>query len=266
MEETYPKEITLFYFNPDKRVYVGSVVLRNVPEALASVAGALGKEGINVVASELARVEGARTNNWGFFAEAEGPIDVEKTKALIEGTGNALKVGLAEGADGVVVDRDHYPLRYSSGHQAMSLRRENLVDMFDRVRGIFGSGANLIIYEMGVASGRSDGRALVDSIGPDLTAAHLLDLAYLYAAEGWGLPEVVDISLEPFLATVRFKDCFECVYSKSPAPRSQYLRGHLVGLAAAIFGKEITCAETKCAAMGEPYCEFALEEHASRKV
>lgn len=260
LDETYPKEVMGYHFNPYRRVYVGSVVLRNLPGALASVAAVLGKEGVNLVASESADVEGTKTSSWGFFAETHDPYDMNKLRALIEGTGMALKIELAEGKDGIVVDKRHYPLRFNSGQQALAFRREDVVDMFSRIRKIFGSGANLVIYEMGVASGESDAKALLESMGHNLVKDNLLDLVYMYAAEGWALPEVVDFSLEPLRATIRFRDSFECVHMKSPVPNSLYLRGHLVGLTAVIFGKKTKVVETKCAAKGDPYCEFVGEE------
>lgn len=260
MDETSPKEIMGYHFNPDKRVYVGSVVLRNVPGALASVATALGKKGINLIASESANIEGTGTSTWGFFAEAQDSIDIQKIRAIIESSGYALKIELVEGTNGIVVDKYHYPLNFNSGEQAMTFRREDVVDMFSKIRKIFGSGANLVIYEMGVASGESDAKALHEAVGRDLVKDNLLDLVYMYAAEGWGLPEVIDFSLEPLRATIRFRDSFECGYAKSPVPNSLYLRGHLVGLTKVIFGKKTKVVETKCAAMGDPYCEFVGEE------
>ena len=260
LDDVYPKDIMGYYFNPKKRAYAGSVILRNIPGALAGVATALAKEGVNLVASESANVEGTGTSSWGFFAEAQGSVDMEKIGALIRATGYATKIDIVEGPDGVVVDKRHYPPRFSSGQQAMTLRREDMVDMFTRLRKLFGSGANVIIYEMGLAAGESDAKALAESISMEKVVARLLDLVYLYSAQGWGWPEVVDLAVEPFRATVRFTDCFECVHIKSAAPNSHYLRGHLVGLTFSIFRKKIKCVETRCASAGDSYCEFVLEE------
>ena len=257
---TEPKETMLFLFNPGKLVYAGSIVFKDAPGSLATAAAALAKAGINIVASEQARMEGAKTASWGFFAESDLPIDVDKTIALVRATGAVVSVRLSEGADGIVVDQGHYPLKYSSGHQAMAFRRENVVDMFERMKKVFGTGANVILYELGVASGESDARALEASVGKDLTMALLVDLGFLYAAEGWGLPDVQELSLDPFKATTRFHDCFECAHQKSSSPNSQYLRGHLVGLAGTLLGKKFTCEETKCLFMGDEYCEFVMKE------
>lgn len=262
MDENYPKETMGYYFNPKKKLYVGSVVLKDVPGALASVAAAVGKEGVNLVATEQASMDGGKTSAWGFFAETGDSYDVNKLRALLARTNNVLKVEVAEGSSGVVVDKKHYPFRFSSGQQAMSFRREVVVDMFSRIRKIFGSGANLVIYEMGVAAGESDGRELVAYMGQSLVESNLPDLVYLYAAQGWGLPELVEISLQPFRATIRFKDSFECAYTKSAVPNSHYLRGHLAGINSAILGKKVKSVETKCVAKGDPYCEFAGEETA----
>ncbi len=60
MDEVYPKDIMGYSFSSDKKVYVGSVVLKNMPGALGGVATALRKEGVNLVASESSNIEGQR--------------------------------------------------------------------------------------------------------------------------------------------------------------------------------------------------------------
>ncbi len=76
-----------YHFNPKKKVYVGSVVLKDVPGALAGVATALGDQGINLISSESANIKGTKTSTWGFFAEADSSVDVEKVKRTVEGSG-----------------------------------------------------------------------------------------------------------------------------------------------------------------------------------
>jgi predicted hydrocarbon binding protein len=256
-----PKEILGYHFNPSKPVYVGSVVLKNVPGALAGVAVALGREKVNLIETESANIAGTETSAWGFFAEAEDPkVDLRRVRSLIEGAPNVLKVELVEGADGVVVDKFHYPLIFNAGEKAMILRRRDLVDMFSRIKKLFGTGASVIIYEMGLAAGESDARQLKSVLGEDRLIRNILDMVFLYSAQGWGVPEVVDLTLDPLQATIRIHDNFECLHGRSSTPTSHYLRGHIVGLGAGIFGKEVTCEEQKCAAKGDPYCEFVATQ------
>jgi predicted hydrocarbon binding protein len=250
-----------YHFNPDRRVYVGSVTLKNVPGALAGVAAALGKEKVNLIETESANIAGTDTSVWGFFAEAEdSKMDPRRIMGIIEGSPNVVKVEVTEGTDGVVVDKYHYPLIFNAGEKAMILRRRDLVDMFARIKNLFGSGANVIIYEMGLAAGESDAEQMTKVLGEDRLVRNLLDMVFLYSAQGWGVPEVVDLKLDPLEATIRIWDNFECSNTKSSAPNSHYLRGHIVGLGAGIFGKKVMCEEQKCMAKGDPYCEFVTAQ------
>lgn len=97
-------------------------------------------------------------------------------------------------------------------------------------------------------------------LGEDRAATSLADLVFLYAAQGWGWPELVDLSLDPLKATIRIYDNFECSYTKSATPNSNYLRGHLVGLGSGISGKKVNCVEKKCIAKGDAYCELIASE------
>ncbi|MBI3840372.1 MAG: hypothetical protein HY297_00190 [Thaumarchaeota archaeon] len=256
-----PKEFMRYHFSPKNRVFVGSLTLKNVPGALAGVAGILAKEKVNLVASESANVRDTDTSAWGFFAEVgDKAIDANKLRGLIGGAPSVVGVELTEGIDGVVVDKYHFPLYFSSGEKAMVISRRNLVEMFSRIRKIFGSGADLIIYEMGTATGENDAKELQALMGDDVVARNITELVFLYAAQGWGMPELVDLSLEPLKATLRIHDNFECAYTKSGSVNSQYIRGHLVGLGKGVFGKMVTCEEVKCLAAGDPYCEFMAAE------
>jgi predicted hydrocarbon binding protein len=259
--ELPPKEIMGYHFSPNKPVYVGSVVLRNVPGALAGVAVALGRERVNLIQTASANIEGTETSVWGFFAEAEdSKVDMPRIKSLIEGAPNVVKAELVEGTDGVVIDKFHYPLIFNVGEKAMILRRRDLVDMFTRIKKLFGTGANVIIYEMGVAAGESDAKQLKSVLGEDRLIRNILEMVFLYSAQGWGVPEVVDLKLDPLEATIRIHDNFECSYHRSASPNSHYVRGHIVGLGAEIFGKRVACEEQKCTAKGDPYCEFVATQ------
>lgn len=250
-----------YHFNPRKKTCVGSVTLNNVPGALAQVANTLASRKVNLVSSESANSKGSDTSVWGFFAEIEDPsVEVSQLKSLVAGLPNVVGVEISEGIDGIVVDKYHYPLYFNSGEKAMVISRRNLVDMFSRVKKIFGSGAEVIIYEMGAATGEDDAKELARGLGKDILARNMTEMVFLYAAQGWGMPELVDLTLEPLTTILRIHDNFECAYVRSGAPNSQYIRGHLVGLAGGVLGKKVMIRETKCMAMGDKYCEFHGEE------
>jgi len=48
----------------------------------------------------------------------------------------------------------------------------------------------------------------------------------------------------------------ECMGVKSSEPNSQTFRGILSGFISSLWGREVNAVETKCIAVGDPYCEF----------
>jgi predicted hydrocarbon binding protein len=59
---------------------------------------------------------------------------------------------------------------------------------------------------------------------------------------------------------VRMGNNIECEGQRTDKPNSQWIRGHLVGGASEALGVKMDCRETRCMAMGDPYCEFELHK------
>jgi predicted hydrocarbon binding protein len=51
---------------------------------------------------------------------------------------------------------------------------------------------------------------------------------------------------------------FECEGQQSDKPNSQFIRGHIAGLFSNMLNEDLDCRETKCMALGDPYCEFVI--------
>jgi predicted hydrocarbon binding protein len=255
--ETPPKIVRVYHDAKSKRALVGTVWLRDVPGALAAAASTLASLGINLVSSSTSNVNGTGLAEWGFFAEVEDKkIVQDKMSQAMKNTPQVVRVEFDEGNDGVVVDRFHYPLRFSSGQQGMMVSRATFSGMLTNLREVFGTGGNVIAYQLGYSTGKQDADELIGALGKERVLMNLPSLLNLYLAQGWGVPELVDLSLEPLRSTVRLHDNFECAELKSFRPSSHFIRGHLAGLAKGFFDKSVECTEVKCMAMANDYCEF----------
>jgi predicted hydrocarbon binding protein len=260
------KEVMVYHHSAGKRIFQGSVWLRNVPGALASVSALLAKSGCNLIATSSSNIAGTDLAEWAFFGEAgKGWAGPQKTQELINRSPDVVKSVLEEGIEGMVIDTLHYPLRLSTGEPAMVIGRKAFRDMFDRILSAFGSGGRVIIYELGVASGLESNKHFAQVLGRDSIERRISYLVSLYTAQGWGRVERTKgprpgSSLHPFRGTVRIYDSFECAGMKSKTPNSDFLRGHIEGFARALTGKEIRCEETKCVSMGDAYCQFEAIE------
>jgi len=260
------KEVMVYYHAANRRVFQGSVWIRNVPGALAGASAELARSGANLVATSSSNISNTDLAQWAFFAEAgDGWAGLEKTQEMLEGSPGVVRSVLKEGIDGMVVDDLHYPLRLITGEPAMVMSRKTFRDMLDRLLAVFGSGGRAIIYELGLASGIEDYKHFVRIFGNKDLIRRIPDLVSLYTAYGWGRAEKAGgtrpaFSVRPFRGIVRLYDSFECSGISAKTPNSDFLRGHLEGFAQTLTGETIKCKETKCISTGDAYCQFDCRE------
>jgi len=260
------KEVMVYYHAAGRHVFQGSVWLRDVPGALASVTAELARCGVNLVATSSSSIPNTDLAEWAFFAEVrEDWAGLKKTQEVLDRSPSVVKSVLKEGKNGLVVDNLHYPLRLSSGEPAMIVSRKTFRDMFDNLVTDFGSGGRVIIYKLGHASGMESYKHFSRILGRDGVGKRIPDLISLYEANGWGRVEAAGdsiggFSLRPFRGALRLYDCFECTGVKAKAPNSDFIRGHIEGMIFALTGKHVKCEETKCISVGDEYCEFQVIE------
>jgi predicted hydrocarbon binding protein len=264
-----PKEVMVYYHAAGRRVFQGSIWLRNVPGALADASAALARSGVNLVATSASTIPNADLADWTFFAEAgDGWAGLEKTQEALEACPGVVKSVIKEGKEGMVVDDLRYPLRLSSGEPAMVVSRENLRDMFKRLKAILGSGGKVLVYELGLVYGIKDYAHYSQVLGSKELQRKIPDLLSFYAAYGWGRAMNDEnlhsrFSLRPFRGTLRLYDSFECTGTTASTPNGDFLRGHLEGFIQGLTGETIKCEEMKCVSTGDKYCQFECREEPS---
>lgn len=79
---------------------------------------------------------------------------------------------------------------------------------------------------------------------------------------GYGVPEVLFIDKNSGAARIRVHNCFNVIgYKKAPKPVCYRMEGILASLFETAFERKVECRESKCAATGEPYCEFEVSAY-----
>ncbi len=90
------------------------------------------------------------------------------------------------------------------------------------------------------------------------------------AVWGYGRGEIVEIDLSVPYSKVKVVNSFNALdYEKTQKPVCHFLRGIIAGSSCIITGIEMYCLETKCVAVGDPFCEFeviALDEAKRRRL
>jgi predicted hydrocarbon binding protein len=142
----------------------------------------------------------------------------------------------------------------------MVVSRSTFSEMLSYMREVYGSGGNVIAYQLGFSTGKRDADELIRVLGKERVLENLPGLMNIYLAQGWGVAELVDLAPDPFQAIVRLSDSFECAGVRAVRSNSHFLRGHLAGAAKTFFDKNVECIEVRCSATGNDFCEFHCVE------
>jgi predicted hydrocarbon binding protein len=251
------KDVNVFVYDPSMKFFNVVVELKNEPGALRSVLDILQGLKINILGSFSSVDPKGDTGTWSAFVE-NSDHTASGLKRRILSSPLVLSAIVTESTDGFLVDSVHFPLTFNTGDRAVLMRSEQLSRMLSVIRKEFGSGGNVILYEEGRAYGKSVGADYLSRLGLKLVESNLPNVMNLYQALGWFKLERVRQNRREKSLTIRVSGCFECEGSKSAVPYSHFVRGHLSGAMTAIFGREMTCEETRCVAAGGQVCEFLI--------
>lgn len=260
-EDASPKEVLTFHYSPNKYVFLGAVEIKDIPGALSRASAAVAELGLNLVWSSSFVIDPSGIAEWSFFAEAEGQaVSPEMVEKKLKQSGDVIDCKIRGEYGKLIVDTFHFPLRLNAKEDGMLLRKDVFADMLQYIVTTYGSAGKALAYQLGKTTGEADGRDLIRVLGRDGLIDNLPELTNLYMAQGWGIPHLSALTLDPISTTIMMEDCFECSNRVSSAPAANFIRGHLAGLGKSFFEKEVDCVETKCMAKGDQMCEFVASE------
>ena len=250
-----PHRIFPVHFAPDKRLVHIVVKLSDAPGSYSSILDSL-RTKVNLIGTATYTLSDG-TAMFSGFAEALDPKGTgEGIRELILKTGAALEAEVKEGKDGLLIDTFHRGF-IVEGDRYMLLRQGELVNMFDHVASLLGSGGEALLYEEGVATGRWRADSIIAKYGSERIRAQVGAINHLMTAEGMGDVEGAYGPGDGEI-TVAVTECFECTGKPASRTGCNFMRGYLVGAAESIFGKSHSCAEEKCSLKDGKACEFRL--------
>lgn len=255
-----PRDVCIEVRSPGGKLVEFPISLRNAPGALADVSKALADMGLNVLSGFLNACPEEATATWSCVADLKGlklkPEDVLKQiKSLKCVVGASF---MEAQFDGLIVDKMHFPLTIQD-KRVILLTLETWGDMTKRLLDSFGSGAAVILYEMGFGTGENKAQNIVARYKVDGLKALKIILSERISV-GWGIPEIVEFDEEKISAVILIKDLFECIpfAGRSQEAKSHFFRGYLAGIFKQLFNKKVTVEETKCVAKGDRNCLFKI--------
>ena len=149
------------------------------------------------------------------------------------------------------------------GVRVVVLRAGTFVDLLKSVEATLGDEASALFYEAGIRAGRGSARVLLE-VWEERGMDFLERWGEFYGSNGvgWFKLEDVNIDFAGGNGYIRVRQSFIAGgYDKSDKPVCHFLCGQLVGLLQEVLGEKLTCEEVKCAATGDPYCEFQFEKY-----
>jgi len=143
------------------------------------------------------------------------------------------------------------------------LRAGTFVDLQKQIEAILGDEASALFYEAGIRAGRESTKVLLEEWeerGMDFLKRW--GKFYQSAGVGWFKLEDINIDFEKENGYFRVKQSFIAEeYGKSDEPVCHFLCGFFASVLQQVLGERLTCEEVKCAAKGDPYCEFKFEKY-----
>lgn len=257
----FPKDLLCSIYSPNKKLAELVVRLRNVPGAMARVSELLESKRVNILSGFHSFHPEEESGPWSFFVDLTS-VDIKPCE-LAEQIGKldvVLDVFFSEARFGdLIVDNLHFPT-VVSGERSVVFRVETFGDMFGRLYEAFGSGAAVILHEMGVSAGENKVKNVIKRYCVNGLKAMQIILAER-VAKGWGVPEITEFDGRRLKATVAVKDLFECLpfKGKQRESKSQFFRGYLTGVFNQLFKKRATTTEVECIAKGDGHCKFVIE-------
>ncbi|KPV64438.1 MAG: hypothetical protein AOA65_0970 [Candidatus Bathyarchaeota archaeon BA1] len=259
-DNRYPKDLLYSVYSPGRRLVEYVVEGKNVPGAMAKISNHLAERGINILSGFHTGYPGEEAGVWGFFVDlTEAEVEPEEVAKQIGELDIVLDVRFSKAKfDGLIIDDLHFPI-VVLGERSATLKVKTFGDMFERLYEAFGSGAAVILYEMGVSAGGKEAKRVVERYGIDGLRALQIILAER-VAKGWGIPNIAEFDEKRVEATIKVEDLFECLpfKGKYKEGRSHFFRGYLTGAFNQLFRKEASTTEIECIAKGDANCKFTI--------
>ncbi|MEM2050388.1 MAG: V4R domain-containing protein [Thermoproteota archaeon] len=259
IEKLNPKEVLCAEQHPDAELIEISVKMRKTPGVFTNVVKTLYERRVKLFSGFHTVSREGDTVLIGAFIDISNSDaqakDIVKDLESIEGV---LEVNFSEkGFNGLMIDNLHFPLLVS-GERSFTFRVETFGRIVESLYEKFGTGAAVVLYQMGVSAGEVKVRNVLNK-----HRMSKLDVLKLILAErtakGWCMAEVVEFNSEG--ATLIVRELFECLPFKGKKGEafSQFFRGYLAGVFEHVLNTSVSVVEAECIAKGDPTCKFIIQ-------
>jgi len=252
-----PKEIPIGYYQPGAKLAQMVVKIKDVVGSVADVNRITASLNVDIRQSLSYSVPDESHAVYSAFVEfKDKEVSPEELTRSLRRSKFVLGAEVAEGSDGLLIDTLEFPINWG-GRRMILLDQRAMGRMLEKIQTMFGSGGESILYEQGLAYGKGFMAAAFERVQKDYVMRIYEYCLSVLAATGWGRPQVLSSTdLRDFV--IQLERCSECEGRTSARPTSNFIRGFISALFAALTEKEVDCVEVECVAKGDPHCKFQL--------
>ena len=259
-----PFGVQRFMFYRGRRLYGLLVEVVSRPGVLAAVTSKIAERGLDITYCSTRTVKADERGLILLFIDfTDSEIEPTTLARELEELEPIVDVKLIKPKfEGFISDDVSFPLLLDS-LRAIILDETALRGLLVSFREHLGTGGEAMLYHLGVEVGAMRAAHLfekAESIGILDLGGKCQILSNILTSLGYGIFKPVKLHREPPQAILRVYRSIECELGRgAKQPYSQFIRGMLAGFATHCFKRPMIATETRCIAMGDPYCEFEVK-------
>lgn len=242
----------------ERRVVGFEFTLCNIPSALEGVLSTISGYNLNIYYIETC----FRTDDeYGLFMAVDftgADISPEKLLEEIKKKEYVKDVIISPRFKNII-----YPSRFCTmdlgGIRAIIIAVANMRGIIEGIKKELGEEiGNTFLFRMGYEIGRMAYMIYAEGLGITKIDEGIEILKALGRGSRW--LEILEYMVREDKIIIKTMKSWECEIQKEKAdkPVSQYIRGVFAGFFKELLSKKVSVRETKCMAMGDPYCQFEI--------
>ncbi|KYH39318.1 MAG: hypothetical protein AYL28_000930 [Candidatus Bathyarchaeota archaeon B23] len=260
-----PFKVERFMFHRGRRLYGFVVEGFSRPGVLATVTGIVAERGLDITYYSTGIVKKGERGAGIFFVDFTGStVEPEELVEEFRRLDFVTDVRMIRPTvEGFIADDVAFPVMLGP-HRAIILPEPALKGFLIDFRERLGSGGEAMLYHLGREVGAESARHIneaAESIGVTSLDDKFNIGTKVFMSLGYGILEILEFSEEPPYLKARVYNSIECELGRgSRRPFSHYVRGLIDGFSSYILNRDMFAEETRCIAMGDPYCQFEVRE------
>ena len=162
--------------------------------------------------------------------------------------------------DELIFNPDKGVLSAPNGNDIIVINRQTLGTVFEGMRQMLRSSADLVWYNAGQHAGEAEGKRLKKLTARMNPRDFLRLITDLYTNLGWGKTAFESLNLKGKSVTIITESNPLTREVTSEQPVCHYIKGFYKGFCTVIFrSDQVTVEETSCEATGADHCEFRIK-------